>query len=389
MNRKLKAPLAVLCMCMIVLGFGACKSQPEPLPEQKPEPVKPAESEEAKAKADELLQELAAARAEAVRVKADVSYPKQFRAADDTAAEAKTDYAAGNFTASQGKAQKAITQYRILINQTRIAALRAKIRKHNLSSYDSARYKQAEDLFKQMNDLFETDPDAAYTASKEALELYQSVETAGFAALMNTAKKKADEARARCDSVNASAVMQEAYTKAMERYRAADSAAGNKKYEQAYNDYTAAAAAFDEIYAAIKDAEFMPLLEDAKKKADEARARCDSVKGAAAMKDAYGKTLNRYRSAGIAAGNKKYEQAYNGYLTAAAEFDDIYEKVKIKREQANEAMERAKARQEASTRLAKDADREAPLPENAEGFSDEPIEVEPLTQPSGSKKGGN
>ena len=58
--------------------------------------------------------------------------------------------------------------------------------------------------------------------------------------------------------------------------------------------------------------------------------------------------------------------------------NDIYEKVKIKRAQANDAMERAKARQEASSQLAKDADREAPLPEDAEGFSEEPIEVETL-----------
>ena len=41
-------------------------------------------------------------------------------------------------------------------------------------------------------------------------------------------------------------------------------------------------------------------------------------------------------------------------------------------------MERARARQEASSKLAKDADREAPLPEDAEGFSEEPVDLEEL-----------
>ena len=117
---------------------------------------------------------------------------------------------------------------------------------------------------------------------------------------------------------------------------------------------------------------------NAKKKADEARSRADSVKAAVAMKDPYAKTVNRYRAAGIAAGNKKYEQAYTGYMTASDEFNDIYEKVKVKRAQANDAMERAKARQEASSKLAKEADREAPLPENAEGFSEEPVNLDEL-----------
>ena len=52
--------------------------------------------------------------------------------------------------------------------------------------------------------------------------------------------------------------------------------------------------------------------------------------------------------------------------------------MKVKRAQANDAMERAKARQEASSKLAKEADREAPLPENAEGFSEEPVNLDEL-----------
>jgi len=184
----------------------------------------------------------------------------------------------------------------------RIADLKAKIDKHNLSSYDAESYRKGEELAAKISGLYESDSDGAFKISEQALNYYESVANAGFASMVA----------------------------------------------------------------------------DAKKKADEARERCDSIKAAAAMKDAYEKTVSRYRYAGIAAGNKKYEQAYTGYMTAADEFNDIYEKVKVKRAQANDAMERAKARQEASSKLAKDADREAPLPENAEGFSEEPIDLEEL-----------
>lgn len=304
MSKTPKTLLYILCVCAVLFGFGACKSKPEPKPESKPEPVKPVEpvKSEEQEKVAQLLDEVAKARAAAVKVKADTAYPAQFKSADDTAAEAKKDYDANNFAAAQGKAQKAITQYRTLINQMRIADLKAKIDKHNLSSYDAESYRKGEELAAKISGLYESDSDGAFKISEQALNYYESVANAGFASMVA----------------------------------------------------------------------------DAKKKADEARERCDSIKAAAAMKDAYEKTVSRYRYAGIAAGNKKYEQAYMGYMTAADEFNDIYEKVKVKRAQANDAMERAKARQEASSKLAKDADREAPLPENAEGFSEEPIDLEEL-----------
>ena len=304
MNKTLKTLFYIFCVSVLLFGFGACKSQPKPKPEPKPEPVKPAEPEknEEQEKTARLLDELAKVRAEAVKVEADTAYPAEFKSADDTAAEAKSGYEANNFAAAQEKAQRAITQYRTLINQMQIADLKAKIDKNDLSSYDAENYKKAEELSAQIPGLYESDPAKAFEISEQALNYYETVKEAGFASLMD----------------------------------------------------------------------------DAKKKADEARERCDSVKGATAMKEPYAKTVNRYRTAGIAAGNKKYEQAYTGYMTAADEFNDIYEKVKVKREQASDAMERAKARQDASSKLAKDADREAPLPEDAEGFSEEPVDLDEL-----------
>ncbi|MGP1431302.1 MAG: hypothetical protein ACTTJ4_03165 [Treponema sp.] len=311
MNKILKKIAYILCICSVLAVFGACKSQPEPQPE--PQPVQPAEPEitPEQENAVKLLDELTKVRAQAVEVNADKAYPAEFQSADTAADEARSCYEAKDFNGAQEKAQRAILQYRTLINRTQIDALKAKINKHDLSAYDAETYHKAQELDTKIKQLYETDPNAAFMASEEALRCYESVTNAGFAALVT----------------------------------------------------------------------------DAKKKADEAKERCDSLKAANAMKDAYNKTFTRYRQAGVLVGSQKYEQAYLSYMTAAQEFDDIYEKVKIKREQATNAMERAKARQEASSQLAKDADREAPLPENAEGFSEEPIEVEPLQLPAARKSG--
>lgn len=312
MNKTLKTLMYMLCVCSILAVFGACKSQPEPQPE--PLPVQPAEPEitEEQENALKLLDELTKVRSQAVEANADKAYPAEFQAADTAADRARHSYDAKNFNSAQEEAQRAILQYRTLINRMQIDALKAKINKHDLSAYDSETYQKAQEVDGRIKNLYESDPNAAFKASEEALRYYESVVNAGFIAL----------------------------------------------------------------------------LDDAKKKADEAKERCDSLKAANAMKDAYNKTFMRYRQAGVLVGSQKYEQAYLGYMTAAQEFDDIYEKVKIKREQATNAMERAKARQDASSQLAKDADREAPLPENAEGFSEEPIEVEPLQQPAARRSGG-
>ena len=336
MTKTLKTLCYIFCVSVLLFGFGACASKPAPKPEPKPElakpiePVKPAEPEkpiepeepiepvknENQEKAERLLDELAKARAEAIKAKADKAYPAQFKSADTTADSAKKSYESKNFTAAQTKAQKAIAQYRTLVNRTKIDSVKDTIDKEELSTYDSESYGKAEELSAKIPNLYTSDPAKAFETSNQALNYYETVKNAGLISRVN----------------------------------------------------------------------------DAKKKADEARELADSVKAATAMKEPYTKTVNRYRAAGVAAGSKKYEKAYTGYMTAADEFNDIYEKVKVKRAQASEAMERAKARQDASSKLAKDADIEAPLPENAEGFSEEPVDLDELqrstttgtTAPAGS-----
>ena len=120
MSKTLKTLLYILCVSALLVGFGACKSQPEPKPEPKPEP------------------------------------------ADDTAAVARSGYESNNFADAQAKAQRAITQYRTLINRTKIDELKAKIDQNDLSAYDAANYKKAEDAAARIPGLYESDPSKAF-----------------------------------------------------------------------------------------------------------------------------------------------------------------------------------------------------------------------------------
>ena len=204
MNKTLKTLFYILGVCVLLFGFGACASN-KPKPEQKPESVKPADSEknEEQVKTARLLDEMAKARAEAVNVKADTTYPTQFKSADDTAAEARKSYESNNLAEAQEKAQRATDQYRTLTNRMKISELKSKIDKNNFAAYDADSYKKAQDLSAKIPGLYEPDPAKAFETSEEALGYYEKVKEAGFASMMNDAKKKADEARSRADSVKA------------------------------------------------------------------------------------------------------------------------------------------------------------------------------------------
>ncbi|MGP1454357.1 MAG: hypothetical protein ACTTJ7_01135 [Treponema sp.] len=135
-----------------------------------------------------------------------------------------------------------------------------------------------------------------------------------------------------------------------------------------------------EAYKILQQEGFKLRVVDAKKKADEARSACDSIKAARSAQENYDKGALFYRQAGVAVKNTQFEQAYQQYIAAADTFMRVYEIVEAKRVAAAEAIAKAKERQQASRKLAQDADDEVPLPENTEGFVDEPIDLEALQQ---------
>ena len=320
MNKPLRIVWYSAFFSLFIIGALSCKSTPaaqeEPKPELQAESAAPVEAETevetkpetdsdtAAAEIQQFLTDIKKARDQAIALHADTAYPDLFRMADETAEAARSAYSSKDSERGKEKAEQALLQYRVLINKMHIDAMKEKIDKHHLAEHDAENYQKGVDLLTKIDALYASDTQKSYNLSLEALKAYETVQQEGFKLLVG----------------------------------------------------------------------------DAKKKADEAQAACDSIKAARSSKDSYNKAVLFYRQAGLAVENSKFEHAYQQYTASADTFMQVYESVEAKRVAAVEAIAKAKQRQQASSKLAQDADGEVPLPENMEGFSDEPIDLEALQQ---------
>ncbi len=305
-----------------------CKSKPDTKEDPKPEKqesVQAGKKSEEQVRAEQLFNDVIKARKEALSVHADTAFPAEFKQADSSLIAAKAAYSNNDLEWSE--------------------------------SLESDRY------------VYEKQPAANTDFALVNEKLQQAI--LQYKTLTN--RVQIAKAKSEIDAHNLSVHDAETYKKAE---------ALLPKIESLYN--TDLQKSYDlsvEVlgyYEKVKNAGYAVLVGDAKKKADEARAQCDSIKASISMKKGYEKAFKQYRYAGIAVRNEKFEKAYKGYMKSAGAFNKIYDVVKQKRAAALEAMEKAKERQTASSELAKDADAEAPLPETMEGFSDEPIDPEQL-----------
>ena len=316
MSKPLKIVWYSAFFSLFIVGALSCKSTPAAQEEPKPElqseqttstvaePETKPETDIDAAEVQQFLTEIKKARDQALALHADTAYPDLFKMADESAEAARDAYSSKDDEGGKKKAEQALLQYRVLINKMHIDAAKKKIDKHHLAEHDAENYQKGSDLLAQIDALYASDTQKSYDLSLEALKAYEMVQQEGFKLLV----------------------------------------------------------------------------EDAKKKADEAQAACDSIKAARSSKESYDKAVLFYRQAGVAVESGKFEQAYQQYTASADTFMQLYGIAEAKRIAALEAIAKAKQRQQASSKLAQDADAEVPLPENMEGFSDEPIDLEALQQ---------
>lgn len=154
------------------------------------------------------------------------------------------------------------------------------------------------------------------------------------------------------------------------------------KYNEAANAYgTADAAALEAadqsvmLYGTVKNAGYQALSSDMKTKAEQVREMCDSIKASRSMAAAYADANGSYTRGDAFGKADDWESAYNAYADSAVLFTDVFQQASLKKNAADAAMEAARNRQEYSSELARKADEIVPLPEDAEGFSDEPEET--------------
>ncbi len=120
-------------------------------------------------------------------------------------------------------------------------------------------------------------------------------------------------------------------------------------------------------------------------KVDEIRTLCDSIKAEKSMKVPYAQAKDSYIKGSAFGQMDSWESAYTSYSDAAIAFTNIYQEVTLKRNMADVAIAAAKDQQASSADLALQADKLAPLPENAEGFSEDPIVIESANTPEEAK----
>lgn len=130
------------------------------------------------------------------------------------------------------------------------------------------------------------------------------------------------------------------------------------------------------LYGEVKNAGFKNMSRDVIVQVDNAKEMCDSIKASRSAKDAYAEALSTYTAAGKFSQENDWEPAYLSYSKSAEQFTVVYQEVLLKKNAADAAIAAAKDRQAQSSGLAEKADQAAPLPENAEGYPDEPYVLE-------------
>ena len=152
-----------------------------------------------------------------------------------------------------------------------------------------------------------------------------------------------------------------------------------------YNlDYTMAKESSEDalkLYKKVVNKGYFEFAKTAKDSAKESKYYCDSIKVARSRKEEYNNAVRTYNRGKSAADMADYKEAYISYDGAAKLFAKLYVEVSLKRAEAEKAMAEATIRQQESSDLALEADKEAPLTEGGEGFTEGELDLQDLSTP--------
>lgn len=132
------------------------------------------------------------------------------------------------------------------------------------------------------------------------------------------------------------------------------------------------------LYKKVNQAGYLEWSKTAKASAEEAKTDCDSVKASKSMTKDYNLAVRAFNEANAAFSEKDYKKSYEGYNASYKSFSGLYQIVSKKRAEAEQALARTREKQNESFELALEADKEAPLEENAAGFENTEIDLSSL-----------
>ena len=135
------------------------------------------------------------------------------------------------------------------------------------------------------------------------------------------------------------------------------------------------------LYKKVINKGYFEFAKNSKDTAKEYKDDCDSIKVARSRKEEYNKAVKIYNRGKSAADKSDYKEAYMSYNEAAKLFAKLYEEVSLKKAEAEKAMAEAARRQQESSDLALEADKEAPLTEGGESFTEGDLDLQDLSTP--------
>ena len=141
-----------------------------------------------------------------------------------------------------------------------------------------------------------------------------------------------------------------------------------------------------ELYKTILNAGYYDLTKAAQAAARAAKEKCDSIKVARSRTEEYNKAVLTYNTGKVHASENNYREAYMSYKNSGEAFSLLYGEVSVKRREAAKAISDAGKKQQQSAKLAREADKEAPLTKAGEGFGSGELELENKTTPMAGEK---
>lgn len=130
------------------------------------------------------------------------------------------------------------------------------------------------------------------------------------------------------------------------------------------------------LYEKTANKGYFEFTKTAKAVAKEAKADCDAIKVARSRTEDYNNAVRMFNAGKAKAEESDFRAAFHSYNNSAEMFRRLYTEVSAKRTEAEAAMQEAARKQQESSNLALEADKEAPLTEAGEGFSEKEIQLE-------------
>ncbi len=368
---KMKSLLFAGFAVLMLISFGACKSAP------KPTDAPSADEPQATAPSVEDP-ELVALREKTERLRAECQVyelgslqKEDWDRAEKSRADGIAAYSS-DAVASKAAFTDAIAAYERVL-ESGLAALESDLRKALAAERQKTIDMGAAAYYPEQFDQADSSTNAAaaaleagsfkdaYDHSQRGLMRYRTLQN-GFRAI--ALKKKIQQNQFEQYDPESFEKAGVAYDEAAAAYGTADSAA----FE--------ASARSVALYEKVSNEGYRVWSQDLMAKNGEVIALCDSIKAKRSLPNEYASADGIYRKALLQGKANDWEGAYGSLSASLVAFADVYQNASLKRNAAETAIAEAKSRQEESAALARKADEVAPLPEGAEGFTDEPSPAE-------------